>query len=180
MNKCREENGGLIIIRVYKANATHVEGIKKVCSTGYWATYGDSHTKEYIERVIKDFYNNERILDEVTTSDRHWGGYFVAVENDEVIGAGGGGMIGEDEGEIFVLYLDPNRRNEGIGTILLDAITHQQKEEFNAKKQWVSVEKDNQKGIPFYEAKGFVYKHEQNGFGNEDEDYISLRYSRQI
>ncbi|MFP3338890.1 GNAT family N-acetyltransferase, partial [Micrococcus sp. SIMBA_131] len=121
-NKCREENGGLIIIRVYKANATHVEGIKKVCSKGYWATYGDSHTKEYIERVIKGFYNNERILDEVTTSDRHWGGYFVAVENDEVIGAGGGGMIGEDEGEIFVLYLDPNRRNEGIGTILLDAI----------------------------------------------------------
>ena len=64
------------------------------------------------------------------------------------------------EGEIFVLYVDPNRRNEEIGTILLDAITHQQKEEFYATKQWVSVEKDNQKGIPFHEAKGFVYEHE--------------------
>lgn len=130
--------------------------------------------------MIKEFYNKERILDEVTNTNSHWGGYFVAVENDEVIGAGGGGMIGETEGEIFVLYLNPQRRNEGIGTMLLNAITKQQKQEFNATMQWVSVQKGNLKGIPFYEAKGFVYEHEQKTYGNENEDYISLRYSRQI
>ncbi|MFP3472702.1 GNAT family N-acetyltransferase, partial [Micrococcus sp. SIMBA_144] len=79
--------------------------------------------KEYIERVIEEFYNEERILQEVTTSDRDWGGYYVAVENGEVLGAGGGGMIGKTEGELFVLYLDPSRRNEGIGTLLLEATT---------------------------------------------------------
>ncbi|MGF7127417.1 GNAT superfamily N-acetyltransferase [Natronobacillus azotifigens] len=52
-------------------------------------------------------------------------------------------------GELFVLYLDPTRRNEGIGTKLLDAITQQQKEEFGAEKQWVSVQKGNRKGILF-------------------------------
>ncbi len=109
--------------------------------------------------MIKEFYNKERILDEVTKPNRHWGGYFVAVENDEVIGAGGGGMIGETEGEIFVLYLNPHRRNEGMGTILLEAITKQQKQEYNATTQWVSVQKGNLKGIPFYEAKGFIYEH---------------------
>jgi hypothetical protein len=107
LNKCLEEIGGLIIINVYKAESSHVEGIKKVCSEGYWATYEDIYSKEYIEKVIKEFYNKERILDEVTKTNRHWGGYFVAVENEEVIGAGGGGMIGETEGEIFVLYLNP-------------------------------------------------------------------------
>lgn len=168
------------MIHIQKANPSHVQGIIKVCSEGNWATYRDIYTNEYIERVINEFYNQERILEEVTTSDRQWGGYFVAIENDEVIGAGGGGMTGDTDGEVYVLYLDPSRRNEGIGTLLLDAITQQQKEEFHASKQWVSVQKGNQKGIPFYEAKGFVYVHEQHGYGNEEEDYKSLRYSRLI
>ena len=63
-------------------------------------------------------------------------------------------MIEDNFGEVFVLYLNPSRRNEGIGTMILDAITKQQKEEYNATEQWVSVAKGNQKGIPFYEAKG--------------------------
>lgn len=168
------------MIHILKANEAHVKGISKVCSDGNWATYRDIYTKEYIERVIEEFYNEERILKEVTTSDRHWGGYFVAIEDDKVLGAGGGGMISETEADLYVLYLDPARRNEGIGTLLLNAITWQQKEEFHASKQWVSVQKGNQKGIPFYEARGFVFDREQDGYGNKEEDYRSLRYSRFI
>ncbi|WP_406687800.1 GNAT family N-acetyltransferase [Rossellomorea vietnamensis] len=169
------------MIHILKANEDHVKGIRKVCSDGNWATYREIYAKEYIERVIEEFYNEERILKEVTTSNREWGGYFVAIEKGEVIGAGGGGMIGDNEGELYVLYLDPTRRNEGIGTLLLEAITQQQKEEFHAGKQWVSVQQGNQKGIPFYEARGFVFECEQDGYGNkEDEDYRSLRYYRFI
>ncbi|CAN7528669.1 GNAT family N-acetyltransferase [Rossellomorea sp. LjRoot5] len=168
------------MIHILKANEAHVKGISKVCSDGNWATYRDIYSKNYIEKVIKEFYNEERILKEVTTSNREWGGYFVAVENDEVIGAGGGGMMNETEGELYVLYLDPSRRNEGIGTRLLDAITQQQKEEFHAGKQWVSVQKGNEKGIPFYEARGFVYESEQPVYGNEEGEYRSLRYCRVI
>jgi len=56
--------------------------------------------------------------------------------------------------EIFVLYLDPMRRGEGIGTLLLDAITEQQRAQ-GAREQWVSVEPENMKGLPFYYARGF-------------------------
>ncbi|MGX6444862.1 GNAT family N-acetyltransferase [Neobacillus sp. K501] len=169
------------MIHIRKADPTHVQGIANVCSAGYRATYSETHTKEYIERMIKEFYNMERIVSEVTNTSREWGGYFVAVENNEVIGAGGGGMIAANTAEIFVLYLDPDRRNEGIGTKLLEVITNQQKEEFQATEQWVSVQKGNHKGIPFYEAKGFVFKQEQRGFGNAgDENYTSLRYFRHI
>jgi GNAT superfamily N-acetyltransferase len=169
------------MIKIFKADPSHVHGIAKVCSDGYHATYGETHSKEYIERIISEFYKTDRIVDEVTKTSRYWGGYFVALDNDEVVGAGGGGMINDTAGEVFVLYLDPNRRNEGIGTMLLEAITKQQKEEYNASEQWVSVQKGNEKGIPFYEARGFVYQHEQNGYGNADgEDYISLRYCRQL
>ncbi|WP_033827911.1 GNAT family N-acetyltransferase [Bacillus andreraoultii] len=166
---------------VCKADESHAEGISKVCTEGYWTTYQELFTKEHIERVVEEFYNYERILGEVTNSDRNWGGYFVAVEDGVVVGAGGGGMIGETTGELFVLYVNPNRRNEGIGTMILDAVTNQQMGEFNATEQWVSVAKGNMKGIPFYEAKGFVFKHERISYSNsEDEDYVSLRYYRKL
>ncbi|SDJ77247.1 GNAT family N-acetyltransferase [Sediminibacillus albus] len=169
------------MIQIKKADSSHVAGISKVCSDGYWATYRKIRSEEYIKRNIKEFYNLERIELEVTETSREWGGYLVAVEENEVIGAVGGGMTNETAGEVFVLYLNPNRRNEGIGTLLLKALTKQQKEEFNATEQWVSVAKGNQKGIPFYEARGFVFKKEQKAYGNsEGENYIALRYFREI
>ena len=169
------------MIEIRKAKLEDIEGIAKVCSDGYWATYSDLRSKEYISRIISEYYNLERLQREVTETSREWGGYFVAVEDKEVIGAIGGGMIHDTAGEVFVLYLNPNRRNEGIGTLLLDVLTKQQKEEFNAHEQWVSVAKGNQKGIPFYEAKGFIFKNEQDGHGNtEGEKYKALRYYREI
>lgn len=166
------------MIQIVKADESHVEGISSVCTNACWATYSETHQSGYIEESIKEYYNHERILREVGESNRNWGGYFVAVENGEVVGAAGGGMIDNKVGELFVLYLDPTRRNEGIGTKLLDAITQQQKEEFGAEKQWVSVQKGNRKGIPFYEAKGFKFQHEK--VPQENPKYIKLRYAREI
>ena len=95
-----------------------------------------------------------------------------------MVGAAGGGMIGDDTGELFVIYLDPHRRNEGIGTMLLDAVTKQQKEEYGATRQWVSVQKGNMKGIPFYEVRGFSFVEEK--VSQEYPKYIKLRYLREI
>ncbi|MFJ5758821.1 hypothetical protein ACIQAA_06670 [Neobacillus sp. NPDC093182] len=58
------------MIKISKANPSHVQGIAKVCSDGYRATYGESHSEEYIERIISEFYNTDRILDEVTKTSR--------------------------------------------------------------------------------------------------------------
>lgn len=48
------------MINICKANPIHVQGIAKVCSEGYRATYDETHSKEYIERIISEFYNTER------------------------------------------------------------------------------------------------------------------------
>lgn len=166
------------MIYIQQSQEKHVQDIVSVCTKAYWATYRGMLTDEYISRTCKDFYNESRVSKEVNEISKYWGGYLVAVENEEVVGAGGGGMITGQTSEIYVLYLDPNRRNEGIGTRILEAITQQQKE-FGSFEQWVSVQKGNQKGIPFYEAKGFVYQHERLGYGSkEDEQYLSLRYKR--
>ncbi|MTH54818.1 GNAT family N-acetyltransferase [Bacillus mangrovi] len=168
------------MITVKKAEQRHVNGIVKVCSEGNRDTYGITHSTEYIERVIQEFYNPERVLHEVTHTDSGWDGYYVALEEDTVVGAIGGGMIEEDKSEIYVLYLNPNRRGEGIGTKLLQAFTNVQKSK-GARQQWLSVSKGNEKGIPFYEARGFQFVSEQKSYASEeDESYVSLRYCRKI
>ena len=89
-------------------------------------------------------------------------------------------MIEPGVGEIFVLYLDPTRRREGIGSLLLDAITEQQRAD-GAREQWVSVEPDNVKGLPFYEARGFVARGECPALGSAPEEgRISLRLMRRL
>jgi GNAT superfamily N-acetyltransferase len=162
------------MIQIRKANETHVDGIVKVCTEANWATYSDIYTRDYIEAIIEEYYNHDRVLKEVTTTSVGWGGYFVASDKNKVIGAAGGGMIDDTASEVYVLYIDPTRRNEGIGTLLLDAVTEQQKK-LQSCEQWVSVQKGNNKGIPFYEARGFQYQYEE-----ESDGYISLRYRRKI
>lgn len=165
---------------VQLANEKHVQGIVDVCTRAYRITSQDILTKEYIDRRCEEFFNENRVHKEVTEQSRYWGGYFVALEDGCVIGAGGGGMTGEKTGELFVLYIEPDRRNEGIGSKILQAITEQQKD-LGAKEQWVSVQKDNYLGIPFYEAKGFIYQSEMQSYESRPEDYaISLRYKREI
>ncbi|WP_338780704.1 GNAT family N-acetyltransferase [Metabacillus sp. FJAT-52054] len=144
------------MITVVKAGLEHIQGIIRVCSEGYRNTYNETHSKKYIERTISEFYNAERVAKEIQETDRHWNGWYAAIGENGVAGAGGGGMTAEHTSELFVLYLDPAKRRQGIGTLLLNAITEEQIQTYGAQEQWVSVDEQNQKGIPFYKAKGFI------------------------
>ena len=109
---------GKVIIR--RAVPGDASGIARVCAEGWRDTYQDIYAHEEIETVIADYYAEERITAEIIAPEG-WDGWIVAVESGEVIGAGGGGMTAPGVSEIFVLYLDPTRRGEGIGSLLLDA-----------------------------------------------------------
>ena len=100
-------------------------------------------------------------MKEISDLSTKWNGYYVAEVEGEIVGAIGGGMTNSKTAEIYVLYLHPEKRNKKIGTQLLEAYTRLQQEEYNATEQWVSVEKENDKGIPFYKAKGFVFVKEE-------------------
>ncbi|SET92625.1 Ribosomal protein S18 acetylase RimI [Salinibacillus kushneri] len=167
------------MIEVKRGLPEHVERISKVCIEGRQAAIGHIKSPENLRRYNKIFYNYDRIHRELDEANG-WDGYFVALDNGQVVGAIGGGMIDKDKSEVYVLYLDPKRRREGIGTRLLNHLTDIQRNK-GAKEQWVSVLKGNDKGIPFYEAKGFHFVREKDAYGNiEGEDYISLRYRREI
>lgn len=163
-----------IVFSVQKAELKHIEGICRVCARGYWATY-TTKPRAYIQRIVNEFYNVERVTREVQNGD-----YWVALESDNVVGAGGGGIISKSEGELYVLYVDPTRKYQGIGTLLLNAITQELKD-LGAIAQWVSVGKGNQMAIPFYESRGFIFQEEKKAYASlEDENYVALRYKRDI
>ena len=126
--------------------------------------------------MIEEYYTPERIAGEIAAPEG-WDGWLVAVDGDRVVGAAGGGIVDPGVGEVFVLYLDPARRREGIGTLLLDAVTQQQLAQ-GAREQWVSVEPENAKGLPFYEARGFEVRGERPASG--DESRVTLRLMRRL
>lgn len=167
-------------MEIRKARSEDAAGIQKVCAAGNRSTYPGLLPQHEIERVIEKFYNEQRILDEIGNINQEWNGWFVAVDEDEVIGAGGGGFTGEEVAEVFVLYLDPARKCQGIGTQLLEAITDDQKNR-GAHTQWVSVAKGNTMAIPFYEARGFVFQYEEPAYDMpEESEHMSVRYMRRL
>jgi GNAT superfamily N-acetyltransferase len=129
--------------------------IGEICATAYRDTYRDLLPSDFVERTIRDFYGVERVRREVAADAPHWLGYQVVEEGGRVLGAAGGGMTSPAVGELFVIYLDPAERGRGLGTLLLDRVTGQLREA-GAVEMWASVFEGNAKGIPFYEARGFV------------------------
>lgn len=168
-------------VLVRKALPGDEQGIVDVCVAAQCNTYKNLYSKQYIEGVIEKFYTVERIEKEIAETDRYWNGYFVALLNNEIVGAIGGGVDEEGIAEVYVLYLDPEKRNKGIGTKLLNYLTDVQKTKYGAHEQWVSVTKNNMLGIPFYEARGFVFQREEQSYESKPEDQaISLKYKRKI
>lgn len=89
-------------------------------------------------------------------------------------------MTGDHKGELFVVYLDPEQRNRGLGTLLLDRVTEQLRQA-GATEMWVGVTPGNQRALPFYEARGFQPVETVKAYGSRDEDGVrSLRMRRAL
>ena len=168
------------MIEIRKATMEDIPGIIRVCSEGYRVTYQKLLPPYHIEKMIHDSYTTERIQKEIIETNDQWNGWYVALDNAIVVGASGGGFISEGIAALYVFFLDPNRKRQGIGSRLLQVITEDQKNR-GAHEQWVSVAKNNQMAIPFYEAVGFQFISEQTASHLQDEEgYISLQYMRKI
>ncbi len=168
-------------LSIRRAVQRDAESMAYLLAKSQWFTYEALYSKEYITNLIDQYYNVQRIRQEIVSISREWHGYFIAELNRKIVGVIGGGMTGDDSGEVYVLYLDPALRGKGIGTRLLDSYTKVQKHTYGAREQWVSVAKGNQYGIPFYEARGFTFQYEDLAYGTVQENQdISLKYKREL
>ncbi|BEL09582.1 hypothetical protein Q0Z83_077730 [Actinoplanes sichuanensis] len=154
--------------------------IVDICARGYRRTYPALLSSEFIERMIAEFYHLERVSKEVPAALPGWLGYQVVEEDGRVLGAAGGGLTAPGTGELFVLYLDPDERGRGLGTLLLDRITGQLRE-LGATEMWVAALDGNELGIPFYEARGFQKVERRRTYGSSEADNAwSWRFYRPI
>ena len=162
-------------IVIKKPETIHSEAIATICSKGWKQTVEGILSEEYQNKNVEYWYNNERVK-----SDIEAGSYsYIALLNSEVVGVIGGGKTNSNTGEIYVLYVDENIRYSGVGKRLLNTLTQQQISE-GISNQWVSVQEDNHRGIPFYEARGFIYIEKEITETETGEQQVSLRYSRKI
>ncbi|QDP39390.1 GNAT family N-acetyltransferase [Radiobacillus deserti] len=162
-------------ISIERPQPNQAEAIAEICSIGWKQTVEGKLSKEYQSQNVKFWYNQEKILNDIEA-----GSYtHVAIVHSKVVGVIGGAMTAPEIGEVFVLYVDETYRYKGIGRLLLAALTEQQKEQ-GAKEQWVSVQEDNQRGIPFYEARGFTFQRKKITKTDTGEEQVSLRYFRVI
>ncbi|WP_407570683.1 GNAT family N-acetyltransferase [Deinococcus altitudinis] len=142
------------MIRVRQAVEGDVDGISRLYAAAWRDTYAGLHSAEYIGHVIARYADPERLQAEISEHP-DWDGWMVAERDGVLLGVGGGGLTSPERWEIFVLYLDPDFRRLGTGTALVDEMTRQALGH-GATEQWVSATQGNTKGLPFYEALGFV------------------------
>jgi GNAT superfamily N-acetyltransferase len=160
-------------VLISKPNTNHTEAIATICSEGWMQTVEGVLSDDYQRKNINFWYNYERVFDDISN-----GLYsYIALCNSQVVGVIGGGLTGGNVGEVFVLYVDETYRYKGIGRLLLEKLTQEQVSS-GVNEQWVSVQEGNQRGIPFYEARGFVFQKKKPTITETGEKQISLRYSR--
>ncbi|ASN06410.1 GNAT family N-acetyltransferase [Virgibacillus necropolis] len=162
-------------LSIVKPHTKHTEAIVAICAAGWRQTVEGKLSEEYQLKNVDFWYNYERVYSDIEA------GFYthVALINSEIVGVIGGAITGPSVGEIFVLYVDEAHRYNGIGRLLLEAITGQQKDS-GASEQWVSVQEGNKHGIPFYEARVFLYREKKITSTDTGEKQVSLRYSRRI
>ena len=162
-------------ITIIKPDLKHTEEIAKVCSIGWKQTVEGKLSEEYQKKNVDFWYKHDKVYNDIRA-----GLYsYIALKDSAVVGVIGGGITEADAGEIFVLYVDEMHRYKGIGRMLLKVLTKEHKEK-GMTKQWVSVQEDNQRGIPFYEARGFELQNKRTAYTDTNEKQISLRYLRKI
>ncbi|SDT68877.1 GNAT family N-acetyltransferase [Actinoplanes derwentensis] len=168
------------MVLVRAARDDDATAIRDIFVRGYRRTYPTLLSSEFIERMLDESYTAERVAKEVAAAPPGWLGYQVAEEDGRIVGAAAGGITAPGAGELFVLYLDPDERGRGLGTLLLDRIAGQLRE-FGAGEMWVAVLDGNELGIPFYEARGFRKVERRRTHGStEADDAWSWRFSRLI
>jgi GNAT superfamily N-acetyltransferase len=166
-------------VRARRATTADVEAIARVCSDGWRDAYKGLLTDDEIETTIERFYDRRRIHEEVVRP-QGWDGWWVAEDESKmVVAAGGGGMTAPANGEVFVLYVHPERLRQGAGTVILDAITDEQRRR-GAREQWVSVVEGNEIGLAFYRARGFVERGRQGPWRPDAPQRESVRMSRSL
>ncbi|AMO84103.1 putative acetyltransferase [Solibacillus isronensis B3W22] len=150
----------MVIIRTM-----HVEDIPQVqdvAKKSWNATYEGIIPFEIQEKFLKVAYNNDRMKQRLERSF-----LFVAEIDSNVVGfANFSPVYDEGKAELGAIYLYPEYQGKGIGSALLQKGINELE---GVEEIYINVERDNEIGKSFYDAKGFQVLKE---FDDNFEGYI--------
>lgn len=164
-----------MIFEIRKTEAGDAERIAEICSAGWRQTVEGKLSSTFQQQTVNYWYNIDKVRQDI-----HKGSYsYTAVYDGVIAGVIGGGMTGAKRAEVHVFYIDSKYRYHGIGKALLHKLTEHHKDK-GAAEQWVSVQADNDLGLPFYKARGFVQQSVKETKSATGEVQVSLRMKRDI
>lgn len=157
-------------VHFHKVNNTNIHYIRPLAEKIWAKTYGPILTQDQIDYMIPMMYNNQKIFNDISNG-QNW--EIMKVDN---VALGYLHYYLEDESKVFLskIYVDTENQQKGLGNIMLDhVIEFAQKNKANYL--YLTVNKNNQKAIDFYERNGFVRTKEEKfdiGNGYVMDDYI--------
>ncbi|CEA00264.1 Protease synthase and sporulation negative regulatory protein PAI 1 [Metalysinibacillus saudimassiliensis] len=147
------------IIREMKKEDT--KQVQDVAQKSWHSTYEGIIPRNIQENFLKVAYSDEMMEKRLNESL-----IFVAVMENKIVGFANFTTVNNaGQAELSAIYLYPNHQGKGIGTALLhrgiDVLE-------NAKEIYIDVEKENNSGITFYQAKGckVIKEYEDNFDGH--------------
>lgn len=160
-----------------------VEAIAGVCTRSARRAYAGLVTEDYVDRVVRLFFEPERLAREVLPSGE-WFGFVVAQAGGAIVGVSGTGRSAHraDACELFALYVDPSCQRRGVGKALV-AHSVAQAENCGAAELDVSVLPGNASAVRFYEACGFQTAGEREIYaphGKEGGPDVALVYTLKL
>ncbi|WP_088006445.1 GNAT family N-acetyltransferase [Indiicoccus explosivorum] len=147
-------------VTIRKAEQEDIPGIQRTAKISWQNTYRALIPSHVQEQFIENAYSDEMMQKRLERSI-----LIVAEEDGEIIGFANG-FTNSEKAELAAIYLLPEVQGRGIGTRLLEAVVLNLD---GYQELFVEVEKGNDRGEQFYEAKGFrfVREYEDELFGHK-------------
>lgn len=139
-------------MQIRLAAASDVEAIQQVARDSWEAAYLDIIGRKEVDAAMNEWYSREFLETAIENEDV---GYFVAVDDDAVVGYASGGPTDEvGVGALLAIYVRPERWGDGIGGELLSAV-ERHLDELGQTRIRAVVIADNEVGNAFYRSHGF-------------------------
>ncbi|MFC4551699.1 MULTISPECIES: GNAT family N-acetyltransferase [Halorussus] len=139
-------------VQIREAEPDDVDGLREVARRSLHASYDDVLNDDVIEQAVENWYADDQMDDELAEEDVL---YLVAEAGDEVVGFSQSLVLPDDPaGTILWLHVDPNNRDQGLGSTLLKR-TQSALSEAGVERISANVLAGNKHGNRFYQDNGF-------------------------
>jgi len=134
----------------HEAATDDIGAIRSIATASWEADYPAVISRETIEAGVEEWYDPDELERELNEADT----IVLLAVDDEPVGFAHA-VLGDDAGHLLRLYVDPDRRREGIGARLLDEVAQRIADRSDCEQFRAMVLSANESGKAFYRANGF-------------------------